>query len=597
MYPIGSDEAYSNWARDQDTLSDLDRQAIKRRIAGLVARPLFSLVIMAFDESGHGLKIRALASILSQLYPHFEILAPANLLEACRDSRSLSLPASGLDSIELYNAALARATGDYIIAVPADAQLAEHALLEFADALLIDPVAKLIFTDEDCIDDAGRRIAPRFKTAWDIDLMLGRDAVGTLAAVSITTARQLGGLRRDEMSPMSGGAVALYDLYLRLGHSALPGTIHHLPAVLCHREPSAAAVWDTTAARQIVRRHLTEIGLAAANVEPAPLLPRFNRIRRPLPAPIPLVSILVPTRDQAEVLARCAEGVLSRTDYDRLEFIIIDNESRDPVTHALFAKLGQDPRVHILPSPGVFNFAALNNAAIMHAQGEVVVLLNSDTEVINPDWLAEMVSHAIRPEVGAVGAKLLYADTRVQHCGVTLGPGWALTHQLRLSARDYPGPGGELALVRRVSAVTGACMAMRRSVYQEVGGLDAVNFGVAFNDIDICLRMADFGYQVICTPFAELFHLESTTRGYDDTSEKQDTNKRQAEAFRHLWEPMLETDPYHNPNLMYLWESAEYVTPRRRCSWRRPGRQRSNISTAHLPVGRGGPEFVVSVRR
>jgi GT2 family glycosyltransferase len=206
----------------------------------------------------------------------------------------------------------------------------------------------------------------------------------------------------------------------------------------------------------------------------------------------------------------------------------------------------------------------MNNHAVREARGEVVVLLNNDIDVISPDWLTELVSHALRPDVGAVGAKLLYADGRVQHCGITLGPGWALIHQLRLSDRFDPGPGGELALTRTVLAVTGACMAFRKRVFLEVGGLDETNFSIAFNDIDLCLRMGDFGYRVVCTPFAELFHLESATRGYDDTPEKQAMNRREAETFCRIWGPLLDADPFHNPNVVFRWEDSILADPPRR---------------------------------
>ena len=218
----------------------------------------------------------------------------------------------------------------------------------------------------------------------------------------------------------------------------------------------------------------------------------------------------------------------------------------------------------MLPYAGAFNFAAMNNAAIAQARGEVIVLLNNDTDVLDPGWLAEMVSHALRPEIGAVGAKLLYGDGRVQHCGITLGPDWSLIHQLRLSDRFDPGPDGELALVRTVSAVTGACMAFRASVFSEVGGLDADRFKIAFNDVDLCLRMGDHGYRIVCTPFAELLHLESVTRGHDDTPEKQQLNALETQAFRALWDPLLDADPFHNPNVVFRWEEAVLAAPPRR---------------------------------
>ena len=210
-----------------------------------------------------------------------------------------------------------------------------------------------------------------------------------------------------------------------------------------------------------------------------------------LPDPPPLVSVIIPTRDRASLLARSAWGVLARTDYHPLELLIVDNDSREAETAAVLADLAQDARVRVLHHPGGFNFAAINNHAVQEARGEIVVLLNNDVDVIRPDWLGEMVGQALRPDVGAVGAKLLYADGRLQHGGVVLGPGLAATHILRLAERDDPGVNGQLALARSLLCVTGACLAMRRAVFLEVGGLNAERLGIAFNDLDLCLRVGE----------------------------------------------------------------------------------------------------------
>jgi GT2 family glycosyltransferase len=395
--------------------------------------------------------------------------------------------------------------------------------------------------------------------------MLGRDAVGAVAAARAAVLRKLGGMRHAATAEL-----AHYDMMLRVGGAILPTRIRHIPAVLCHRAEASVHVRadEKEAARAIVRAHLAETYFTEFRVEPAPLLPTANRVYFPLPAPAPLVSVVVPTRDRADMLARCTEGVLSHTDYPALELLIVDNDSAEPAARDLLASLAHDPRVRVLPYQGAFDFAAMNNGAVEAACGEVVVLLNNDTEIIEPGWLSELVSHAVRPDVGAVGAKLLYPDGRVQHCGVTLGPGLFLGHQLRLSARTYPGPHGELALLRSVSAVTGACLALRKAVYQEVGGLDAVRFKVALNDIDLCLRIADFGYRVVCTPFAQLIHHESATRGQDDTAEKRARATDELRNFEALWGIMLDADPFHNANVVFGWtETSLAAPPRRMPAW------------------------------
>ena len=291
-----------------------------------------------------------------------------------------------------------------------------------------------------------------------------------------------------------------------------PARIRHIPAVLVHRQaPDGAGPADAAA----VARHLARRGAAGARVEANPRLPGTLRVRWPVPQPAPLVSVIVPTRDRAALLASCAAGVLHRTDYPALELLIVDNDSREAETHALFAQLAADPRVRVLRRPGPFNYAALNNDAAVAARGAVLLLLNNDVDVIHADWLAELVGHAVRPEVGAVGARLLFADGRVQHAGVALGVSGVAGHTDLLAPRSATGYGGRLALAHEVAAVTGACLAIRREVYAAVGGMDATHLAVAYNDVDLCLRVRERGLRVLWTPFAELFHLESASRPSD----------------------------------------------------------------------------------
>ncbi|HEY0789479.1 MAG TPA: glycosyltransferase, partial [Chthoniobacterales bacterium] len=246
--------------------------------------------------------------------------------------------------------------------------------------------------------------------------------------------------------------------------------------------------------------------------------------------------------------------------------------SVEPATLALFDRLGrEESAVRILHHPGPFNYPALNNAAAKEAKGEVLLLLNNDIKVIEPDWLRELVSQTLRPEVGVAGAKLLYANGRLQHGGIVLGPEGQITHVHRLADRNQPGYFGQLALARTLSAVTAACAAMRRSVFFEVGGLDEVNLPVAFNDVDLCLRVANHGYRVVWTPFAELFHLESASRGPDGADSATRTRfLRELQYMHQTWGGLLESaDPFHNPNLRFAWEYFQVPSPpRREKPWR-----------------------------
>jgi GT2 family glycosyltransferase len=556
---------YRAWVRAHDTLGEPDRLAIRDAVRRLAQPPLFSVVLLPAPDGTLTAAPACIASVRRQLYPHWELWLPQGTDpgDAGGDRRLRIVPGDRTgpaDHVRLFNAALAAAAGEFVVPLPADARLGEAALYELAAAIGDNAGAALLYTDEDRLDDAGERCLPHFKTGWDPDLALGRDAIGLLVAASKARLDQLGGLRE----PAGGVAMALYELLLRLAFATPPAHIHHVPAILCHRcaSPDASPGWDAQAAREIVRQHLAGCG-EPASVVAAPLAAGWNRIVRDLPDPPPLVSIIVPTRDQAGLLARCADGLLARTDYPALELLIVDNDSREPAAIELLRRLQQDPRVRVLPYPCPFNYAALNNHAARQARGEILVLLNDDTDPIRPDWLREMVSHALRPDVGAVGAKLFYPDGRVQHAGVVLGPGLWPAHQLRFADRLDPGPAGELALTRTVSTVTGACLALRRSVFLEVGGLDE-KLRVTFNDTDLCMRLGDHGYRIIWTPFAELFHLESASRGPGDTPEKQAAATQEVTYFWRSWKSLRDCDPFHNPNLVYGWDDVTLSWPPRR---------------------------------
>ena len=385
-------EGYPAWVAAHDTLSDADRAEICAHMATIGYRPTVSLLLpLGFGEPGGGRE--TIASVRAQLYPGWRLIiagqsAPdedAATVAARRDKRIRRVAMQPHDDMaDAVNAALAEAADDFAaILVPGD-QLADRALYEVAVALGTHPDADLLYTDEDRIDPNGTRSAPWFKTGWDPDLLLAEDCIGVLAVWRLAVLRAAGGLRRG----FAGAAT--YDLNLRATAALMPDRIRHLPAVLCHRPagtlPSLRERMlgaDAEAARQAVRERLAP----AVRIEPAPLWPAANRVRWPLPDPPPLVSVIVPTRDRADLLTPCAVGVLQRTDYPALELLIVDNDSCEAATEAAFASLAADPRVRILRHPGPFNFAAMNNTAVAQARGEIVVLLNNDVDVAGPDWL------------------------------------------------------------------------------------------------------------------------------------------------------------------------------------------------------------------
>jgi GT2 family glycosyltransferase len=447
-------------------------------------------------------------------------------------------------------------------------RLAPEAAAEMALTLDSHPGAVVAYSDEDWLDEAGARLAPRFKTDWDPDAQLGFDLIGRLSLMRRQVVVELGGLRPDQ------APATHYDLHCRIAAAARPTQIVHVPAVLYHRKiplPSSAPqvlANYVSAARSIAAELAWRTEGARVSIEPAPLAPPLNRLIWPLPSPAPLVSVIVPTRDRPQLLRTCARGVLEETDYPSIELLILDNDSVEPETTALFETLQCDPRVRILPVPGPFNYSRINNEGVRAARGEIVVLLNNDVEVIEPGWLMELASQAARPEIGGVGAKLLYGDRTIQHAGTVLAPGPLASNVFRTVSSSEAGHDSQMAIVRSYLAVTAACLAMRKTVYEEIGGFDEVKFKVAYSDVDLCLRLGDYGYRVVCTPFAVLLHLESASRGFSQTPEEIEAEREVQAALDQRWTDRFRSDPFHNPNTLHSWwDGLNLAAPRARKPW------------------------------
>ncbi len=470
--------------------------------------------------------------------PHWRLLlvpmAPWSVatVRAAKGDRRITRVAEGTADLGTI-LAQARAS-DLVVVLDQGCSLAANAPAVFAQ----NGDADLVYGDEDRIGPAGERLDPFHKPAWSIDLALEQALVGTVCAV-----------RMDRLRP----ALALknptpHEIALRLAGPDV--VIRHVPDILAHRAgarraaPAADAVCDA----------LSRLGTAATTPElvPSSILPGRCRVRWRVAAPVPRVSVIVPVRDNPALLARCTEGVLERTDYPDIELLIADNDSVDPETLALLNDLARDPRVRVLRMPGPFNYSAINNAAVAASTGSVLVLLNSDVVVIGAEWLSEMVGHAMRPDVGAVGAKLLFENGVIQHAGVVLGVGSfeggpGVAGHFGLGARgDAAGYAEQFVLTREVAAVTAACLALRREVFEAVGGLDAVNLTVALNDLDLCLRIRALGLRVVWTPYALLHHLESASRGPDDTPATAERFRRECRFMRDRWGAVLDDDGFYN---------------------------------------------------
>jgi GT2 family glycosyltransferase len=324
-------------------------------------------------------------------------------------------------------------------------------------------------------------------------------------------------------------------------------------------------------AQRAVADHLARSKTVA---EVLPAWGGYIRVRRPLPQPAPKVSVIIPTRNSLHLLRRCVESIFAQTVYPDFELLVVDNQSDAADALAYLAELESHPAVRVLRYDAPFNFAAITNFAVKQAAGELLCLLNNDTEAISPDWLAELASHAVRPEVGAVGAMLYYPDDTIQHAGVIVGLGGVAGHWHLGAKRGMTGYFGRAALIQDLSAVTAACMVLRRAVFDEVDGMDEDHLPVAYNDIDLCLRIREKGYRIVWTPYAELYHHESASRGKDDTPDKRARFQRESDWMRARWGAWMANDPAYNPNLTLLaaWPYLAHA-PRRGKPWRSGGEQ------------------------
>jgi GT2 family glycosyltransferase len=549
---------YPAWVARYDTIGEDDRPSIRHAVAGLADPPLISVVMPVYQTPEAYLRA-AIDSVRDQLYPHWQLCIADDastaphvraVLEHYREiDRRIEIcyrPDNGHISAA-SNSALALAKGEFVALLDHDDLLPEHALYLVAQTVIAHPELDLIFSDEDKIDAEGRRFDPYFKPDWNPDLMLSQNMFSHLGVFRRSLVEAVGGFRQGYEGSQD------YDLVLRAAARSHPERIHHIPHVLYHWRAisgsAALAPEEKGYASQRARRAIAD-HLAARGIEAEVLAGRFpncHRVRYALRAPPP-VSVIIPTRDQAALLRTCLTGLLDRTDYPDLEVIVVDNQSREPDTHAYFAELSADPRVRIVGYDKPFNYAAINNFAAGLASGPVLCLLNNDVEVIHPDWLREMVSHAVRPGIGGVGAMLYYPDDRIQHAGTILGISGVAAHAHRWRRRGTPGYFGRAMLIQNLSAVTAACFVIPAHVYAEIGGFDERNLAVAFNDVDLCLRIGERGYRIVWTPHAELYHHESASRGPDTDPDKRGRFVAEVAYMQRRWGAVLQHDPCYNPN-------------------------------------------------
>ena len=522
---------YSAWAAEHDTRSPLHFTLLRERVGALREPPRFGLVVVEDSDARAGARTETLAALDAQVH------------------RPAAVECVGDEAAAL--GALARLASkndlDYLGVLSAGDVLEPDTLAELALEFAAAPAAVIAYVDHDERLSDGSRSNPDFKPSWD-PFLFAQEPYFLRTAVA----------RRDAFAAAFEGDApeSEWDLFWRIAERAAPGTIAHLPRVLIHRARRPRG--DAKSARP-PHRHFERFG---SRPEYEPLTPRTWRLRLSLPETEPRVTVIIPTRDHPDLLAAAVDGVLTRTTYPDIELIVVDNGSELPEARALLARLQSRGTARVLYDPAPFNFARLNNLAARSATGSVLCFLNDDTNIIAPDWLEEMTALALRPEVGVVGARLLYGDGTIQHAGVLLGA-FALTHHL-LQGRpaDFRGYRNRGLLTHAVSAVTAACAVIRRDLFDELGGFDEA-LPAAYNDVDLCLAAGAHGCYNVVVNRPLVHHFESASRGYYLKPEQEAADRAALAYLLGKWGERVRTDPFYNPNLALDRENYTLAYPPR----------------------------------
>ncbi len=500
-----------------------------------------------------------LESLLDQTYDNWELCiadgSPEDkgmeeILEeyADKDSRiHFQKLEKNLGIAENTNAAFAMASGDFVGLLDHDDLLAPNALYEIAAALERDEMTDAVYTDEDKVTaELDEHFQPHFKPDFNLDLLRSNNYICHFFVVRKKLVERAGGFRREFDGAQD------YDFIFRCVEKARK--VAHVPEILYHWRTHKASTADNPASKmyafdagkRAIEAHLDRMGVKGRVSHTKDL--GFYRVEYPVDGE-PLVSVIIPNKDEKESLKKCLDSVMELTSYSNYEILIIENNSTSPEIFQYYEELKTNEKIRVIVWEGEFNYSAINNYAVSYANGEYLLFLNNDITVINPRWMEELLGHCQRKEVGAVGAKLYYPDDTIQHAGCVIGMGGIAGHMFVNMPRSRTGYLHKASVQQDMSAVTAACMMMKKHVFAQVGGFSE-ELKVAFNDIDLCLKVRQAEYLIVYNPYAELYHYESKSRGIEDNKEKVRRFQREIEYIRCHWEEILkEGDPCYNKNL------------------------------------------------
>ena len=497
-----------------------------------------------------------LASVFEQSYTHWQLILVDDFsqcedLEGClreaeKDRRVKVIRRSENGHISTAsNDALRVASGDFVALLDHDDLLQKDALKTVALYIQQSPCVNILYSDEDKVNEQGSFEQPHYKPKWNPDLLYSHNYICHLGVYRRSLLEKTGGFRVGVEGSQD------YDLLLRAVKACNAQGIIHIPYVLYHWRIAEGS----TALAGSEKSYTDDAGLKAlqdyfadkkgVSVESG-LLSNTYKVNWPIPETSPLVSIVIPTKNSMDLVKQCLDSLFGLTRYKSFEVLLIDNQSDDIESLSYFEQLKADNKVRLFKFDEAFNYSAINNFAVKQANGSIIVLMNNDIEILSPNWLNEMVSHCLRDDVGCVGAKLYYPINSIQHAGVVLGIGGVAGHSHKHFPKDHPGYFKRLKIIQNYSAVTAACLAVRKSVFEEVGGLNVKDLTIAFNDVDFCLKVHHAGYRNIWTPYVEMVHYESVSRGAENNPEKVARFNKEVNYMKATWGEQLNQDPCYN---------------------------------------------------
>jgi len=531
-----------------DELTDEEKQLIQKKSKKL--KTGFSFLIPVEKENDITLLQRTIDSFKKQIYNKWEVFIGTknkqlyDKINSFKDSKIKILSENNF-----FNSFLNQAENEFLgLLFPGD-ELLEKSIYCIASFLKENKEANIVYTDSDFKLNSNR-CNPLFKPDWNKEYFLSYDYIKNLVLFRKDILNKINGFR-EEM-----GTYLIYDALLRA--TKYTDSIFHIPQILCHHlMEKPEEDWDKglQALKEFFQSTPEIKSIAKGNH------PHTFRIIWSVPNPEPFVSIVIPTKNKFHLISKCIDSIFNKTSYKNYEIVIVDNGTKEPKALKYLKSLSNNEKVKILRYDIPFNFSSLANYGIKNSTGDIIVLLNNDVEVISENWLEEMVSYAVRKDVGVVGGKLLYPDGKIQHAGVIIGLWGVADHAFKgcENKADYM---LRATLPQEYLAVTAACMALRREVFDEVGGFDEKKFPVNFNDTDFCLRVRERGYKIVFTPYALLYHHEHATKGKDRKKEQIKRNEKEKKNFRKRWNKYISYDPFYNPNLSFFSNNFSLTLPK-----------------------------------